>query len=355
MEKPKGMATLIGSVPHVDAKKIMPLILDAAPNAPIWPQMPKRSWKEGFLPQYSEGIPGLVPHPDDAKVTIDTKADLADQLTAFYEATMQVDKTGDFTPFEISKEAALGMDEAISAYESLEKKPDYVKVQSTGPISFALTVFNEDDLPLFFDDTFADVVLQTMVMKSRWQIRRFKPYATKGVICFLDEPALSSFGSSTYINVSREAVVERLSEATKTLQKEGGIVGVHVCGNTDWTMLMDAKVDIINFDAYGYGDAIAIYADDVKAFLAGEGVIAWGIVPTNADIGETSAEALFEKLKGHVAHLSAQGIDERLIWEQSIVTPSCGMGTLSEAEAELVLKELKGLASLIQKEIFAND
>ncbi len=48
---------------------------------------------------------------------------------------------------------------------------------------------------------------------------------------------------------------------------DGAVAGVHCCGNTDWTILIDAGVDMINFDAFEYGETIALYPDAVKGFL----------------------------------------------------------------------------------------
>ncbi len=86
-------------------------------------------------------------------------------------------------------------------------------------------------------------------MKCRWQIQKFKPYADK-IICFIDEPILSAFGSSTYVSVKREDVVALIGEVVEAVHAEGAMAGVHCCGNTDWSILIDAGVDIINFDAF---------------------------------------------------------------------------------------------------------
>ena len=32
--------------------------------------------------------------------------------------------------------------------------------------------------------------------------------------------------------------------------QEGGLVGVHVCANTDWSLVLDSSADIVSFDAY---------------------------------------------------------------------------------------------------------
>ena len=348
MEAPRGMATLIGSLPHKDAAKAVELILQAVPDAPIWPQLPKRHWKEGFLPQYSEGLPGLVEHPQDGKVSIDTQVeDIGRQMAEFYEKVLSTPETDDFSPFAFSEEASAGMPQALKTYSGLSQKPHFIKVHTTGPVSFALTVFDQEGKALFYNDDFADISLQNAIVKSRWQVRQFQPYAQK-IICFLDEPVLSAYGSSTYINVTREAVVEMLAQAVDAIHEEGALVGVHVCGNSEWSILVDAGVDIINFDAFAFGEGLALYAPQLGPYLEKGGVLAWGVVPTTPAIVEITVEDLERRQVQLIEHLAAQGVDESLIWRQTMLTPSCGMGTMSEREAELVMSKLGALSERIQ-------
>src|SRR4051812_48683074 len=44
-----GVATAIGSLPHVDAVRAAELVLDALPELPCAPQLPTRSPREGML------------------------------------------------------------------------------------------------------------------------------------------------------------------------------------------------------------------------------------------------------------------------------------------------------------------
>ena len=44
--QPKCMATAIGSMPLADAARALEVIFGAIPDAPVWPQLPKRSLRE---------------------------------------------------------------------------------------------------------------------------------------------------------------------------------------------------------------------------------------------------------------------------------------------------------------------
>ncbi len=143
------------------------------------------------------------------------------------------------------------------------KRP-FVKVQTTGPLSVGLSIVDEKKRAIYYNAEFVDVVVKALAMKCRWQIRKFQPFAEK-VICFVDEPILSAFGSSTYVSVTRDDTVAKLGEVIETVHAEGALAGVHCCGNTEWSILIDAGVDIVNFDAFDYGDTILLYPEAMKA------------------------------------------------------------------------------------------
>ena len=71
-----------------------------------------------------------------------------------------------------------------------------------------------------------------------------------------------------------------IEETANTVKEAGGISGIHCCGNADWPSVLKSSIDILNFDAYGYFDAFAIYHSEVRGFLEKGGYLAWGIVPT---------------------------------------------------------------------------
>ncbi|MBE7446650.1 MAG: hypothetical protein HS132_16030 [Planctomycetia bacterium] len=172
-------------------------------------------------------------------------------------------------------------------------------------------------------------------MKAYWQFTKLSQYGLP-VIIFADEPYLTSFGSA-FMNISRERAVSALNEVYETIQSHGGLTGTHCCGNTDWAMLMDSRVDIISFDAYEFMDKYLMYWREIKAFLDRGGYLAWGIVPTSPKIMNVSLNDLLKKLNDGIQFLVSKEISRALIRESSIITPSCGTGTLTMEEAERVM------------------
>jgi hypothetical protein len=216
-----------------------------------------------------------------------------------------------------------------------------VKCQTTGPISFALTVVDENKRSIYYNDEFVDVVVKGLAMKCRWQVQKFKPHA-EDVICFIDEPILSAFGSSTYVSVQRDDIVSRLSEVIEAIHAEDAVAGVHCCGNTEWSILVDAGADIISFDAYEHGETLALYPEHMKRHLVERrNALAWGVVPTSEAVRGETAASLVERFERLVLHMGERtGIEAQIIREGAFITPSCGTGSLDVVDAEKVFELL---------------
>ncbi|MFA5042974.1 MAG: hypothetical protein WC381_02730 [Kiritimatiellia bacterium] len=341
--QPKFLASAIGSMPFDNADYAVEVSLKNLPQAPIWPQLPKFGMNEQMEIQYSEGMPCAVIDRDKQRLYFNTSGDYSESFAAFYETYMAATEGGDLSALAISPAFSRGIYALEKRLQAGGKKLPYVKVQTTGPCSFALTIVDENKRAIYYNEEFLDMIVKTLALKCRWQIRKFKPFAER-IICFVDEPILSAFGSSTYVSVKREDVVARIGEVVEAIHAEGGLAGIHCCGNTEWSILIDAGVDIVNFDAFGFGETIAMYADAVKSHLARGGVLAWGIVPTSTAIREQTADTLAAKLEQTMQHLAGKGIDPALIAQQAMLTPSCGTGSLEPADALKVFETLAALS-----------
>jgi len=214
-------------------------------------------------------------------------------------------------------------------------------------VTFGLTIVDENKRAIYYNDMFRDVVVKGMMMKARWILHEFKPFGLKQ-ICFIDEPILSAFGSSTYVSVQRSDVVDNIREIIDAIHGEEALAGAHCCGNTEWTILIDAGIDIISFDAYEYGETIGYYPDQVKTFLDDGGVLAWGIVPNSAKIDQETPESLVKKLGRLVENLVSKGISKELLLEKCLITPSCGTGSTSVEISDKVFNKLAEVSSLLR-------
>jgi hypothetical protein len=344
---PKFLATGIGSMPFENPAYAVQVSLKFMENAPIWPQLPRLGLNEQMEIQYSEGIPSAVIDRDKSRMYFDTSVDYSESFACFYESYMIAmdpdEGNGDCSSMAISPEFSQGLYALETSLKPLGRKLPFIKVQTTGPCSFALTLVDENKRAIYYNEEFRDVIVKALAMKCRWQIRKFKAYA-ENIICFIDEPILSAFGSSTYVSVKREDVVAQLAEVIDAVHADGAIAGIHCCGNTEWSILIDAGIDLVNFDAYQYGETIAMYPDAVKKHFARGGALAWGIVPTSKAIREQTVASLEAHLEKMMDNLASKGIDKKTIVQQAVLTPSCGTGSMEPADAERVFEILNALS-----------
>ena len=322
-------ATAIGSYPHNNVDDACNLILKTLPEIPCWPQLPERDMNEEMLVQYTEGLPFLKIDPVKKSVYVDMPEDNTDKLEEFYNNYMSEDPA----LFALSDSHALGFSNMIRLLK--EKKPEglrAIKGQIVGPITLAGSLKDPEQIAMLHNPVLFDVIVKLLAMKASWQLDQYAAFGLPRII-FLDEPYLSSYGSA-FASLKKEQIVESLNEIFLAIHNRESLSGIHCCGNTDWTMLMETQVDIINFDAFGYMDTMLIYKKEVRTFLERGGIMAWGIVPTTDSIKDVTIDDLMDKMISAVDHLVESGIDQNLINENSLITPSCGTGTMPIDEAK---------------------
>jgi len=337
------ITTGIGSFPHQDEKEVFQLILKNFPEIPFWPQLPKRSFLEGMVVQYSEGFPCLRWNEKEQKVWIDTSHGFEKEIERFYQRFEE----NDLEPFQITEDYARGL-RILKDLSSKDhrKKIKYLKGQITGPITFGLSLADQEQKPIFYDPSLRDILVKHLSLKARWLEKKFHDlFPGIPTIIFFDEPSLSSFGSA-FSSLNREDVIHSLNECFDTVK---GLKGSHCCGNTDWSVLLSTHLDILSFDAFGYLEMLSLYPKDLNAFLERGGILAWGIVPTSDAILKEDAQSLVKRFKEWVKTLSKKGTDQTLL-QRAIITPSCGMASLSVPLAEKVCQ----LTSQVSKRLREN-
>lgn len=315
--------TAVGSFPHTEGDDLSDKLVTSL-DIPCWPQLPRRSFRESMYVQYGPSLPAIKLDCTRGKLFFDTTGDISTELEGFYSHYL----ADDLSVFALSPEYACGF---FSLLNTLPETPGtWAKGQVTGPISFGLTVTDQDLRPSLYNELLADPIVKNMAMNARWQIRQLKEHRPN-VIIVVDEPYLAAFGSA-YISLSRERAIDMLNEVFEAIHQEGAITGIHCCANTDWSLLMSTSVEILNLDAYGYLENLALYPAELRAFLDRGGVIAWGIVPNNDDILATTPNKLAQRLYRGFKLIQEKaagrgiGISVDELASKSLLTPSCGLG-----------------------------
>ena len=332
--------TIIGSLPCRNPGEALELLDKYPLTIPAWPQLPKRSFREGMVAQSSEGLPGIRLDEVERRIWFERNEDLPALYADFYEQAF----SGELEPFGITAEYAAGLLAFVERHAGSGRTIPAVKGQVAGPFTVGLSLSDQDGKAAWFDEQYRDVLIHALAKKARWQLDKLGTIAKK-VIVFCDEPIFAALGTPAYIGISDDDVIATYTSICDELHEAGALVGIHCCGNMDWSLLTRTPVDIISFDAYSYGDKVALYAGDINAFLERGGWLAWGLVPTgNAQLVEQeTAESLARRRDDLAARFTEKGIARDRLMKQMILTPSCGMGTLSLRSAERVLDLLHQL------------
>ena len=352
-----GLPVLIGSLPLRSHEQAMDWIFEATPEIPLWPQLPSDP-REQMLPQFAEGIPCIIEKNTSApqgSIFFDTGyPGYEEAMLTFYEAYLQAAERPELPPdsiFATSRERAAGL--YLLAERLQTAKVLAGKGQVTGPFTMLTGIKDEEGRAGYFDESIRDMVTKGIAMKAAWQTA-FLRKCKQPVLMFIDEPALAGLGSSAFISVTAEEIQEMINEVTTAVHRAEGLAGIHVCANTDWGMLLASDIDILSFDAYNFFDRLAPLTAELDAFLSRGGILAWGGVPTGRaeDIAAESVQSLCARWEAQMDILAATGRSKAELLRQTLITPSCGTGSLSQEMAHRVLVLTRDVSRSLRQKFF---
>lgn len=341
----KNNCLAIGSLPHKNVDEAMNIVRQFYYDIPFCPQLPKLSQKEDMIIQYLENMPGVVFTEDGAYLDLE-KETFSDELEHLY---VTLEDTDNIDEFGISKEFSKTFNSFIEVIKEL--KPKYAKTQITGPFTLSTSLTDKDGRCVYYDETLREVVIKTLSLKALWQIKEIKKACSDTTpIIFIDEPTLSQLGTSAFVTIPPSEIIEIIKEISNLIQENGALSAIHCCGKADWSIPMKVGMNIINFDAFSYAENMSLYTKDLKEFLLQGGKIAWGIVPTldKEALINTNSQEIEQKLNIAKSYLINKGIDKELIDENSLISPSCGCGSLSVELAEKAIKLTKELSDKLK-------
>jgi methionine synthase II (cobalamin-independent) len=346
-----GLPTLIGSLPAAGHQQALEWILDSTPKIPLWPQLPAIP-QERMVNQFIEGLPGIIEGDDRTYFDV-TVESFSDEQLSFYEEYLSVSENPETllaSRFQTSNDRAAGLYLLADQAQKIGSNLTAVKGQVTGPFTM-LTGISDADMKLgYYDPVFRDIVVKGIAMKAAWQVMYLKEAFNVPVLLFIDEPALAGLGSSSFVSVSVDDIGQDLAEVTAAIHKSGGMAGVHVCANTDWDILLTSDIDILSFDAYSFFDKFITCKKLIHAFLERGSFIAWGIIPTSEPehIQQETCDSLLARWEKQADLLSGGGWNKSTLLQQTIITPSCGTGSLSPELARRVLQLTKDVSAKLR-------
>lgn len=362
-----GLPVLIGSVPLDDHKEALDWIFSTTPEIPLWPQLPHHPL-ERMMPQFAEGIPCIVEEnitDPEGRILFDITYDgFAEEMLSFYEDYLVVQEDPAAligSRFQVSRERARGLYLFI---EELARHADglvAVKGQVSGPFTMLTGIKDREGRAGYFDDTIRDMVIKGISMKAAWQTRLLREEVVqvtgaddRPVLMFIDEPALAGLGSSAFIGVTDEEIRDMVNEVAEAVHQAGGLVGIHVCANTNWSILLASDIDILSFDAFGFFDKMAALRNEVSTFFDRGSILAWGGIPTSREeeINAQTTPSLCEQFTSRMQAFVSAKRDLQALLAQTLITPSCGTGSISRQAARRVLALTRSTADNLRAQFF---
>lgn len=299
--------TAMGILPHTNLEEAMKLALSV--DIPFWPQLPRLSFFEDMYAQATEHFPGITVDESAQKIYFDFEQ-FMEQLPGYLE------KAEDRETYTLSEKYSLVYREflqqkGLDAYSA-------IRGQFIGPVSFGMKITDRDKKPIIYNDEVKAFIYDFMANKINVQYEELLEKNPNSFV-WVDEPGLEIiFGSFT--GYSSEIAKKDYAGFLGNLK---GPKGVHLCGNPDWSFLLNQNLDILSIDAHRVGGIFSKYTAEIKAFLDRGGILAWGIVPTlTEEVEQESVRSLVNHLEGLWGHLEKYGIDKKQIISQAWLAPA---------------------------------
>ena len=300
------LTTAMAVMPHTDPDRALEDALSL--DIPFWPQLPRLSYREDMYVQAAEHFPGIVLDLENRTLGFSM-----DRFAAELEETLA--RFDDPETFDVSP----AFSEVYPRFLELDlaDRPT-IRGQLEGPVSFGFNVKDQDDRPILFDDTVRPFMLEFMARRVNVQLARLKE-RNANAFMYVDEPGLQFVfsGMSGY----GEAAARRDLDAFFAMIDRPR--GVHLCGNPDWSFLLDLDLEILSLDVFTNGELFASYAKGISRFLERGGVLAWGVVPTNVEPFEKeSVDSLVRMIQDLWDTLGKRGVDLARLMAQSLISPA---------------------------------
>jgi len=315
----------IGSLPHTQLELALQqaLLLDI----PAAPQLPRRDAAEYMVPQALEGLHGLRADAEgNASLDLgDWRRGAATLDARLDHALERDDGMQRFLP-------STGAWQALRPFlwEVEQRKLPFAKVQIAGPFTLRWVLRTTQGEPLAATGDGKAIerqIFRLVLARALALSRRLRETGARPVI-FLDEPGLYAFDRR---DPQHLVSLQELRVVVLALRRDGAVVGVHCCGNTEWAPLLGLGWDVVSIDARLSLEAVLATGPAFERFQAAGGVLSLGIVPTDLSAPD-DVDAVLQDARARLG---------REVLARSLLTPACGLAMRSVPDAERIFAELR--------------
>ncbi len=325
------LTTAMGIMPHKDIDRALELALTL--DIPYWPQLPKVNFYEDMYAQISEHFPGISLDLEKRMVRF--------SLDRFYEdLELFLQNWEEESYFRLSPQYSV----VFHRFLELDlTKYRHVRGQSIGPVSYGLKILDAENKPMIYYEEVRQIIFDFVAKKLQAQFNEMKA-VHPGSFVWVDEPGLEMIFMAITGYTSERAAADYRS----FLQQFPGPKGVHLCGNPDWSFLLQLELDVLSLDVLARGHIFSRYSEDIRSFLDRGGIISWGITPTlTEDYEKESVQSMIDLTEKLWQSLDGAGIPYEQILAQAWFAPArcCLVNQDGEETVEksfLMLNEVAG-------------
>ncbi len=347
---PHGLITGIGSLPYISEETGVEKVLAALPLAPHWPQLPRKGVENSFLGQFIKPLveSGLIASYQQPYFCT-TQPDWQKKGEEFLELciTVEKEKGARLERFGLPPHGRKVLELFC---DTLKKRgtgaAQLVKGQMSGPVTLGLYIKDDQGRAAYQDETQRQMLVKTLAGHARWQTGKLRELGLP-VLISIDEPGLFILKSKLNEKDRQREKIRLLADVNEVLNAivvEAGIPAIHVCADTDWKWLFSTAAQVISFDALHYMDSMAEEAEGLEDFLHRRGVLMWGIIPTDKRAFSLNISDLYRFMDLSLEKLTKKGINRNMLLRQSMLSPVCGTGMLSDQLAERIYELLHQLS-----------
>ncbi len=300
------LSTAMGILPHTSVEQALDLALSL--NVPFWPQLPKVSFYEDMYVQASEGFPGIEINEQEKEIRLSHER--------FQAGLMHLaEHWEDPEHFKVSERYSRTFD--LFLQRDLDDYP-HVRGQLIGPISFGLSIVDSEDRPIIYEQEVREILFPFMQKKLLAQRAELEKVHASPLV-WIDEPGLEMLFTA-FTGYTSTAALADYENFLAGLPRPRG---VHLCGNPDWSFLLQLDMEILSVDALANGHILTRYFDQLKEFFDRGGIISWGITPTLTEElhGVNTDDALCQ-LEEMWDYLDGRGLPKEQILRQSWIAPA---------------------------------
>lgn len=323
-----GTVTGIGSLPHRSVQNAVETSFTGV-EVPFIPTLPRLDPSEGMIAQAVTGMTGFsVGQYGALLVDLDRIEPRTSVVTDLAH--------GAFSGYRVALDRLTNYDEA--------SRPKTIKWQFIGPVTLGQALVRAG----VSVDTAFDVAIHAVrshVANLYRAIAAASPTTVQIVV--IDEPDLGSMMNETF-PIAPDTAIDLMSSAMAAVEGDA-VVGLHCCAPIDVVPLLAAGPAILSIPVSRH---LVAHAGALAAFLERDGLIAWGVVPTDGPVMATS-ERSWRNVNKLWCELVKEGCDPLRLWRQSLLTPACGLATHTVATSDIIMSQVREIAERIRTQAVA--